>query len=138
MNIETIGTLILALFAGVIALTTLKRRWEKMAKTPDPAIANTGLPCPDCKLINNHQWSCTVPNHIDRIKYMVQEIERLHKRRDQYLATHMRLEQQVTFWQGKWSIVKQENNKLRRQNYNLKHAKEIKIDESVPAASVVS
>ncbi len=74
-------------------------------------------PCsnPKCGAIKGHNLLCYNQKDSDRIKLL----EEVYLRQLRQLSTnanwHGRLCSQVTLWQGKFRIVKAENNALRRK-----------------------
>jgi hypothetical protein len=96
---------------------------ERMESRKD---TNPRHPCGECGLYEpDHRLTCgmqTIEQRAARAVILQQQTQ-------SRLRRIMALEGSVTFWQGKYSIVKHENNKLRRKVYTQRKASHIASNE---------
>lgn len=72
--------------------------------------------CPDCGRSRSHTIECSLASHA----YRMELLRGLRERMGWYEERAKGFVREVLFWQGRHSMLRQENNKLRRANGRLR------------------
>ena len=82
-------------------------------------IDHTKPPCEECGSFDhdNHHPRCSKKSDKEKIRGFIEYYEAWLKIREETDRIIERFRKKITFWEGKYKIVKQENNALRKKLY---------------------
>lgn len=84
----------------------------------------TGKMCCECFRLTGHSYKCSRATMQDAIEDLEKRIGTLSHMIERNTAVTNRRQRLSNFWHGKYTIVKQENNALRRKLWQMTHGKE--------------